>query len=107
MRKSFEIKPLDEWWVNLEQEPSPEVRLVVAVIDRALRDLGINMRSVRPPDRRAALAWFESTSEEPWTFLWCCAEADCSPRYIISLFKIFESGDPYGFKQRVSRRRHA
>lgn len=84
----------------------PEVKLVLAVIDRALRDLEIipytNRRRVGKV-RKEALWWFEDDSYVPWSFLWCCDVGDVNPNYIRRLMKVFENGDPYGFKRRVKR----
>lgn len=101
----MKIHQLDEWTVEQIPDVTPELRLVVHVIDRALRDLGVNGRSVKLKERREALAWFDSDSVDPWSFLWCCSESDISPAYIRSLFSLFENGDPYGFKKRVSARK--
>ena len=47
---------------------SPEQLLIVAIIDRALKDLNAPPKHIR----MKALRWLRSRRYEPFSFLWCC-----------------------------------
>lgn len=51
------------------EEHTPEQRLLLAILERAVRDL---VAAVDPKHRRSAQAWLSSESEEPFTCRWCC-----------------------------------
>lgn len=68
---------------EIETNPSPvtpELRLVVAVLVRAIRDIADDiivqdLYKAKNYQRCASEAeqWVNSESIEPWSFLWCCA----------------------------------
>lgn len=64
---------------DLDARPTPEKRLVLAVLGRALADALGRTASVRPY-RRAARAWVHSNSARKWGFRWCldqvCDDSD-------------------------------
>lgn len=73
-----------DWWqcgLNLE-EFHPEKLLIVAVIERAVRDYfypkkGNECRGGKAMMlRREARVWLTDDSEEPFSFNWCCKQLD-------------------------------
>ncbi len=69
---------------------TPEVALLIAVIDRGLRDaVGdieaevLNKRGVAG----GARAWFLSDDREPFSFLWICEAIDWDPESIRKVIK--------------------
>ena len=72
-------------WSNQEQlkiaSPTPEIALVVAVLDRAISDsypVSTRIKSTcadlarKRADRILGIQWIEDESEEEWSFYWCC-----------------------------------
>jgi hypothetical protein len=55
------------------QKMPPEQKLISHMIRRALMDL----RSVRPQERRRSIDWIlHRDPEAPWSFDWCCFAID-------------------------------
>lgn len=54
--------------------------LVSAMMDRALRDL--SNAAIEPNIKRDAWRWFESDSQEPYSFIWCCELLEISPTVV-------------------------
>lgn len=57
---------------NDEPPPTPERLLLVAMVERALRDLTLDVTSSREAkiNKADAAWWFTSSSDKPWSFQW-------------------------------------
>lgn len=65
----------------------PERQLVSAVMIRAILDLSCTIPS---HEQRDARAWFDSESEDPFSFRFCCQILAISPESVI---KLLDSGN--------------
>lgn len=103
-----------DWWqcgINIEQF-QPEKLLIVAVIERAVRDYfypkkGNETRNLTQV-RYEARGWLLSDSEEPFSFNWCCRQLDdmgdmLRERILNAYYTKNKSGDikTYSTKRRV------
>jgi len=67
---------------------TPEKDLLIAVLDRAIRDL-IGEASVSWQDRRLAVNWiFYEKPEEPYSFAFICDELNLSDKFLTWLLDI-------------------
>lgn len=74
-----------------ERPCMPEENMIVAVIERAVRDLFLEGEQKL---LRQARAWIRSDDTEEWSFLWCASEINLSSTFverIIALVPLDES----------------
>lgn len=68
---------------------SPEQRLVAAAILGAARDLrrGSDGRAASGVERQNAERWLLSSSEQPWSFGWCCLTLGCDAAELVTYLR--------------------
>jgi len=95
-------EPIQAFELSENEESLPEKTLLLAVIDRALRDLqktastGQELRELHETKQ-----WFLSDSEEAWSFIWCAEHIGDSLHLIIR-----EGIDKYGIEEMVRKLGH-
>ena len=66
---------------SADEEPTPEIRLWAAVLERAISDLSPNTITARHQMRESA-AWFRSNRTSTASFCWVCDMLNRSPTSI-------------------------
>jgi hypothetical protein len=77
---------------EFDSSPTPEKKLVKAIIGRATCDILNQTKEVdKKRIKREASAWIFSNCNKQWSFFWCCEIADLDPwrirNHIISFLK--------------------
>ena len=101
------VKPSRKIWeadIELDGRENwlPEHRLLVAAIERALRDC-VNGRQTglcTEDDERKSLWWLRSNSEETFSFLWCVEHLGYGPDFVGKARRLAAAGVAELKKQR-------
>lgn len=93
-----------------ETEENPCKALLLAILDRAIRD-AIDVNHVL--DRKMARAWFNNKSKgvekQPFSFQWVCSWLDLIPKAVRDRIAVYEATNEYpagGREKRIRPRRY-
>lgn len=94
-------------WNDSERKETPEKTLLLAMLDRAIRDA---INSFERFNQREAMKWINNRryliKKEPFSFEWVCDQLDIDPRTVRKQIIDFQSGKEYlPAAQNIGRKR--
>lgn len=77
IKSAMKTQLMPAFELDIDLYPSPEVRLLYAIVIRALKDL-----TGTQADAFAALGYLRSKSHKNWSYIWVCREAGLDPDFL-------------------------
>lgn len=69
----------DEFGRNGDQREAPELRLLKAILSRAIFDVLAIAKDIKQIHKLQAQAYILSQAIDPWSFIWVCHQLDLDP----------------------------